>query len=196
MKDNRVYKYNSNWQIIGKESVKKAVKKVYKGRALFLNKDTGETFTFDKWLKLDPTSNFITISPFGRIRRPMNIVCSFYKGMGMSPRHEDPRFGRWNIFVRDNGRCCFCGKPLLYQQGGFTLDHVHPESKGGEKDWFNIVLACHQCNHKKGNKSIEECGLTLLHKPYKPTAEELRGKSIKVRQEIWKNEENKQSNGD
>jgi len=181
---NKVLKYNANWQIIGSDSIRKAVKKVYKGIALFMERDTGETYNFDRWLRLDPTESFITVWPFGRIRRPSSIVCSNYKGMGMAPHVNEPIFSRWNIFVRDDGKCQFCGKKLSYQKGGFTFDHLHPKSKGGDKDWYNIVIACHHCNHKKANKSLEDSGLTLIRKPYKPLAQELRNKSIKIRQDI------------
>ena len=38
-----------------------------------------------------------------------------------------------------------------------TLDHVVPRSQGGaEYDRSNIVIACHPCNQRKGNKMPEE----------------------------------------
>jgi len=181
---NKVLKYNANWQIIGSDSVRKAVKKVYKGIALFMLKETGETFSFDGWIRLDPSESFITVWPYGRIRKPSGIICSNYKGMGMAPNAPEPIFSRWNLYVRDDGKCQFCGKKLPFQKGGFTFDHLHPKSKGGDKDWLNIVIACHHCNHNKANKSLEESGLTLLRKPYKPLPQELRNKSIKIRQDI------------
>jgi len=85
----------------------------------------------------------------------------------------------------------FCGKFLPYQKGAFTYDHVHPKSKGGSKDWENIVLSCHECNRKKGNKNLEESGMKLRERPCKPSPEFLRAKSIKIRNAIWKSNDEK-----
>lgn len=196
MRDNRVFKLNSSWQIIGKDSIRKAIKKVYKGRALFMLNETGETFTFDKWLRLDPTDSFVTVWPYGRIRKPKHIICSYYSGMGMSARLDTPRISRWNRFVRDEGRCCFCNEKLSWSKGGFTLDHLHPQSKGGGDDWMNIVIACHACNNKKANKDLKDSGMKLIRLPHVPTAKELRDKSIKLRNEIWLNDDNNDEIGD
>ena len=29
--------------------------------------------------------------------------------------------------------------------------------RGGKHTWDNVVAACFKCNHKKGNKLLEEC---------------------------------------
>jgi len=187
-RDNRVYKLNSSWQTIDKMSLKAAFHIVYKGRAIFMDKDTGETFGYDAWLQKDPGECFVYFAN-QKVSRPSHIVLKYYNGQGTSPKIQDPCPSRWNFYVRDNASCQYCGKKLPYQKGGFTFDHVHPKSKGGDKDWTNIVIACHHCNRSKENKSIEESGMKLLSVPKKPTAEELRSKAIKIRQQIWKEEE-------
>lgn len=55
-------------------------------------------------------------------------------------------------------KCYYCeytfGSPV--SQKGVPLvktrDHIIPASKGGNSSTFNIVFACHQCNHLKGDR--------------------------------------------
>lgn len=49
-------------------------------------------------------------------------------------------------------KCAYCGK----EDTRFELDHVIPKSKGGGNRPCNFVLACHRCNQKKGNLSLED----------------------------------------
>lgn len=37
-----------------------------------------------------------------------------------------------------------------------TLDHIVPRSMEGTSHWSNMVLACRECNVKKGSLRIEE----------------------------------------
>jgi len=55
--------------------------------------------------------------------------------------------------------CEYCSKPLTRDIA--TLDHVRPVSKGGYDRLRNCVLACRECNQRKGNMSREQF-LTLL----------------------------------
>ena len=67
------------------------------------------------------------------------------------------------IFMRDNGRCYYCGcqtKRMGTYVDGMdvsvmaTRDHVIPITKGGTHEPENMVLACQACNTKKSNKRI------------------------------------------
>ena len=58
------------------------------------------------------------------------------------------------IYNKYNGHCAYCGKKLNFDD--MTLDHIHPQSKGGKSNINNIYPCCHLCNNQKGNKSIEE----------------------------------------
>ncbi len=78
-----------------------------------------------------------------------------YKGVMLS---------RQNVFKRDNNRCQYCESTK-----DLTLDHVIPKSKGGKTTWDNLITACKNCNAKKGHLTIEEAGLHLKGKPYKPS---------------------------
>lgn len=71
---------------------------------------------------------------------------------------------RQNIFRRDGFRCQYCGTSK-----DLTIDHVIPKSKRGRSTWKNMVTACKSCNSRKGDCFLEESGLLLLKKPYKPS---------------------------
>ncbi|QDM55880.1 HNH endonuclease [Gordonia phage MagicMan] len=51
------------------------------------------------------------------------------------------------------------------------LDHVDPRKAAGIR---NVVLACHECNQRKGNRTPQEAGMTLLppRRPSMPDASE------------------------
>lgn len=62
---------------------------------------------------------------------------------------------------RQQGRCFYCRAEMLTQVKSChpqkeNLEHLVPLSRGGEHAWSNTVLACHQCNTKKGSQTLEE----------------------------------------
>jgi 5-methylcytosine-specific restriction endonuclease McrA len=79
------------------------------------------------------------------------------------PRAVQRKISRRALFARDGWRCVYCGTT----SGRLTLDHVVPRSRGGESVWENVVTSCATCNHKKGNRTLEEAHMTL-HTPPKP----------------------------
>jgi 5-methylcytosine-specific restriction endonuclease McrA len=76
------------------------------------------------------------------------------------------RFSRENIYLRDGHRCQYCCHS--FSPRDLTLDHVQPVSRGGRKEWTNIVTACRRCNQKKGNRSPHDAGMPLKSKPVVP----------------------------
>jgi 5-methylcytosine-specific restriction endonuclease McrA len=80
------------------------------------------------------------------------------------PRAVQRKISRRALFARDGWRCAYCGTTA----GRLTLDHVLPRSRGGESVWENVVTACAPCNHKKGNRLLEEANMELLHLPKPP----------------------------
>ena len=80
------------------------------------------------------------------------------------PRAIQRKISRRALFARDGWRCAYCGTT----SGRLTLDHVVPRSRGGESIWENVVTACAPCNHKKGNRTLEESGLHLVRPPRPP----------------------------
>lgn len=76
------------------------------------------------------------------------------------------RFSRENIYLRDGYRCQYCARSFTSRE--LTLDHVIPVSRGGRKEWTNIVTACRRCNQKKGNRSPHESDMPLKTRPTVP----------------------------
>jgi 5-methylcytosine-specific restriction endonuclease McrA len=79
---------------------------------------------------------------------------------------REVRFSRRNIFERDSNTCQYCGR--RFSKSDLTLDHVVPRSRGGRDSWENLVLACVNCNVRKGNRTPEEAQIRLVRKPTKP----------------------------
>jgi 5-methylcytosine-specific restriction endonuclease McrA len=74
------------------------------------------------------------------------------------------------LFARDRYTCQFCGRREneLRQRECLTRDHLVPLSRGGTNAWTNVVTACSTCNTRKGNRLVEESGLTLRTVPLEP----------------------------
>lgn len=56
---------------------------------------------------------------------------------------------RKQAFLRDNGKCRYCGLDFLESLSAFwsyTVDHVIAVSEGGPDTLENVVLACTSCN--------------------------------------------------
>ena len=67
------------------------------------------------------------------------------------------------LFVRDSGRCVYCGAAAS------TIDHVVPRSRGGRHAWENVVSACTRCNHLKADRTLAELGWRLRCTPHAPS---------------------------
>lgn len=52
---------------------------------------------------------------------------------------------RWYVWERDDFRCKHCGSRQY-----LTVDHIHPESKGGDLEPSNLQTLCTSCNCRKG----------------------------------------------
>ncbi len=76
------------------------------------------------------------------------------------------KFSRQNLYVRDKGKCQYCGAHFEYKE--LTYDHIIPRSKGGQTEWANVVTCCIACNLKKGGRTPEEAGMCLIRKPKAP----------------------------
>jgi HNH endonuclease len=58
------------------------------------------------------------------------------------------------IFIRDEGRCVYCGAELTLE--GVSFDHVIPFDRGGGNFRSNVVACCMTCQHTKYTKSPQE----------------------------------------
>lgn len=82
-------------------------------------------------------------------------------------REDEKMATRSGILRRDKFVCQYCG------DSGYTIDHIWPQSLGGETTWENCVVACRDCNLKKSNMVPQDAELLLgmkLQKPPKPPA--------------------------
>ena len=70
-----------------------------------------------------------------------------------------------NVLVRDNYTCVYCGS-----KEKMTVDHVHPQCKGGKDTFENTVAACWKCNNRKGDKSLREAGMFFKNRHFRPYA--------------------------
>jgi 5-methylcytosine-specific restriction endonuclease McrA len=73
---------------------------------------------------------------------------------------------RHAVLARDKGHCRYCG--VLTKEYdrksavGRVFDHVDPAVANGAA---NLVVACRSCNSRKGNRTPEAAGMTLLPAP-------------------------------
>lgn len=70
---------------------------------------------------------------------------------------------RKNIFLRDRNTCMYCG--VVFHPSKLTLDHIVPRAQGGKDSWSNLVACCQFCNRYKADRTPEEAGMKLIHKP-------------------------------
>lgn len=56
---------------------------------------------------------------------------------------------RWQVIERAVNRCEYCGLSQEGQEAAFHVDHVHPESLGGQTESENLALACVSCSLRK-----------------------------------------------
>ena len=88
-----------------------------------------------------------------------------------------PAFTRFNVFLRDEWHCQYCG--VQERTSELTFDHVIPKSRGGRTSWSNIVTACRTCNTRKSHKLPRECKMFPIEEPEQPSIFELQEKGRK-----------------
>ena len=113
---------------------------------------------------------------------PVPIRIVLHKLIKTGSRNVPAPLTRRNLLVRDNFTCQYCGRHEgeLKPHEEMTRDHIHPQDKGGQDVWMNVVLACNTCNNKKANYFLTDIGMKLLKKPTIPTSFEL---SMRARHE-------------
>ncbi|MER6998324.1 HNH endonuclease [Streptomyces sp. NPDC000410] len=82
------------------------------------------------------------------------------------PFRRQAPWSRRGVLVRDQHRCAYCGRRAT------TVDHVVPKSRGGADSWLNTVASCAEDNHRKADRTPEQAGMPLLHKPFVPSPAE------------------------
>ncbi len=87
---------------------------------------------------------------------------------------RNPAFTRFNLFLRDNFECQYCGS-----NSELTFDHLLPRSRGGRTTWKNIITACSTCNLRKGGNLAKEVRMWPRQTPYEPTIHDLQNNGRK-----------------
>lgn len=80
----------------------------------------------------------------------------------MPEKHRSIMLTPRNVCARDKYVCAYC------RGQADTMDHIVPRSMGGPNRWENVTAACRKCNHKKGNRTLEQMGWTLDRTPFRP----------------------------
>lgn len=144
----RVLVLNMDYSPINITTLQQGFKLVFKGKAEIISHEKDNPILTERKKYIRPTV----------IRLLRYITLPFRK----------VNLNRQNVFRRDDHKCVYCG-----DKENLTLDHVIPRSKGGSNTWDNLLTSCGSCNVKKGDKDVDsflnEYGLTMHHKPFKPT---------------------------
>jgi hypothetical protein len=94
---------------------------------------------------------FELVNPELKIKRPSVVrVKSYFEGT-----FHHVKYSRDNVFKRDDFTCVYCGKR---DRNDCTIDHVLPQSRGGQDSFENCVTACFSCNQEKDDLTIKEWG--------------------------------------
>ncbi len=175
---------NANWQPIGVRSVREAIVQLCStsdgirpaGMALDIHyrlKDDGtpdyndvvgmNPVPWDAWvlLPIRPWDMTITSSR-SIIRVPTVVVASNYRDMPKKKAHVSKN----GIRQRDNDTCQVSGRKLKKGEG--NIDHIIPRSRGGKDAWDNLIYMDKNLNAKKGSKTLDEMGWSLIRKPFAP----------------------------
>ena len=154
--------------VLDRLPVQEAVAKIIKGKAAAIENSVDEFFYGPpnevglRWAIPVP----VTICLTRAVNKPQ-------------PVFNEVMAGRRQILDRDNWTCAYCGGV------GTTIDHIHPQSKGGENTWLNLIAACEECNQLKADMSLsefeKEYGAKLLWQPYVPDP----NKHSKEQMEVW-----------
>ena len=138
---------NSSYMPIDRISWRDALSRILTGRAEVVEE-------YEGWTVCSPSTVFKVPSI---IRFLGKVAGLFRKGV---------RFNRHNVYLRDKGRCGYCG--LRVSRSSFTYDHVVPRHQGGKTTWTNVVVSCLPCNQEKSNRTPRQAGMVLKTKPHRP----------------------------
>jgi len=96
-----------------------------------------------------------TSLPFPSVVRVQSFVKQRFKKVALTKR---------NILRRDGYECQYCGS-----ERELTVDHIMPQSRGGEDSWTNLTTACKRCNNAKNDRTPDEAGLKIRKRPGRPS---------------------------
>jgi 5-methylcytosine-specific restriction endonuclease McrA len=118
------------------------------------------------------------------------------------PRRGHARSTVALVMAKTNGRCWYCGVPVVphpvggegyhynYRKTLLHIDHFVPKNLGGSDEIENLVPACADCNILKGNRALPDFRLLVWFrqqgiKPIRPEhLNWLEGRGVSFRDEV------------
>jgi hypothetical protein len=85
----------------------------------------------------------------------------------INPFELKPGLTNGKLFARDRNICAYCGDG--FDEEELTREHIVPFAQNGRDHWMNVVTACRACNHRKGSRTPEQAGMSLIYAPYVPS---------------------------
>lgn len=143
MKNRSVLLLNQNYEPLNITTLRRAIGLILAGKAEVVEEDS-------EWIR----SSRLTM------RAPSVLRLQYYVRRPL----PELKVTRHALMARDDYTCQYCGR----RDGGLTVDHVIPRSKGGRSTWENMVTCCVRCNNKKGGRTPEEAGMSLIRRPFRP----------------------------
>ncbi|TRZ48532.1 MAG: HNH endonuclease [Dehalococcoidia bacterium] len=147
-KTSKVLVLNRHWFPIDIVTYKDAFKLMCKTHAKAVETLQGSYMmhTMESWIDLHMDKDYQTVSTVSlEISVPEIIVLTDYDQMPV----RFINFSKANLLTRDDYQCAYCGCEV--DSDTATIDHIHPQSKGGKTDWENCTIACKNCNHAKAD---------------------------------------------
>ncbi len=169
--DGHVLVLNKHYAAIHVTSVRRAFGMLYRKLAevISVEDDRYNSYDFDSWREVSEfraryerdRHEWVRCVRF-EIAVPRIVRLLFYDRL---PR-QTVKFNRRNIYARDRNRCQYCGQ--RYPTSELSLDHLVPRSLGGKTTWENVVCCCVACNVRKGGRTPDRAGMSVIVKPVKP----------------------------
>jgi 5-methylcytosine-specific restriction endonuclease McrA len=129
---------NASYEPLKVISWQRAITLIFLGKVEVVNEYNKEVRSVSLALKVPAVVRLLGYARIGKKRPPLN---------------------RTNLIARDQCSCQYCHIELSPKDT--TVDHVIPRSKGGLSTWENVVIACRNCNRKKGGRTPKEAGMKL-----------------------------------
>jgi 5-methylcytosine-specific restriction endonuclease McrA len=166
--DKEVLVLNKSWQPINVMSVQKALSMMAADAATAFDFSEAGYFVpvrWNDWLELPVRAQDDCVrTPSREVRAPRVIIAVQFNKVPL----KRPRLTLKHLRERDGGRCAYTQRLLTLAES--SMEHVVPRSKGGETEWGNVVLADKRINNIRGNRTLEQAGLTLKIQPHAPSA--------------------------
>jgi len=154
---------NRQWQPVHVTTVARSLILLWNDAARVVDPEEYRLFAWSDWALRQPADGEPCIRS-ARLRLPVPeiITLAHYERLP----NTAVTFSRRNVAKRDHYTCQYCGA----QPGAesMTIDHVLPRSQGGASSWTNCVAACERCNARKGDRTPDQAGMRLRHRPVRP----------------------------